>query len=377
MLKQIKTLGLALVVGCMMVGCSDVESTKIEDTKTNEIIYTEFDSEREQELANIFYDGIMMYMEGNDLESIDEEYIHDMIAELESISNDPYGHGLTKNQGRLAAIKGCLNAYNLDMTAEEILNNHIEKYDSESIEEKELVKEETKVEEKKTEKSKVEEKKTEKEESKIEAIEKPKNKKERNALVRTIITEAIEEGLNANGGLLEMYVSYHKETGKDYGTFLEEIMISIHETVYEEVETNKLYSELDITEKEVAEIVAEVIGYQAALIDEKDRDRAVFNSQRQDIYDEMLTVEKGEPCLSYYDVFDTADAAFREKYYEMRQNGELLNSSLDYTNPSPAAETFKLDKTKATMEVWNTCDEKIGMVEFDLDGNITKVEVYK
>lgn len=367
MIKQIKTLGLSLIMGIMLVGCSDVESTKIEDTKTNEIIYTEFDSEREQELANICYDGVMMDMEGNDLESIDEEYIHNMIAELESISDDPYGYGLTKNQGRLAAIKGCLNAYNLDMTAEEILNNHIEKYDPESIEEKEPVKEETKV----------EEKKTEKEESKIEAIEKPKNKKERNSLVRTIITKAIEEGLNANGGLLEMYVSYHKETGKDYGTFLEEIMITIHETVYEEVEANELYSELDITEEEVAEIVAEVIGYQAALIDEKDRDRAVFNSQRQDIYDEMLTVEESEPCLSYYDVIDTADAAFREKYYEMCQNGELLNSSLDYTNPSPAAETFKVDETKASMEVWNICDEKIGMVEFDLDGNITKIEVYK
>ena len=367
MLKQIKTLGLSLIMGIMLVGCSDVESTKIEDTKTNEIIYTEFDSDREQELANICHDGVMMDMESNDLESIDEEYIHDMIVELESISDDPYGHGLTKNQGRLAAIKGCLNAYNLDITAEEILNNYIEKYDSESIEEKELVKEE----------SKVEEKKTEKEESKVEAIEKPKNKKERNSLVRTIITKAIEEGLNANGGLLEMYVSYHKETGKDYGTFLEEIMISIHETVYEEVKTNKLYSELDITEKEVADIVAEVIGYQAALIDEKDRDRAIFNSQRQDIYDEMLTVEKSEPCLSSYDVFDTADAAFREKYYEMYQNGELLNSSLDYTNPSPAAETFKVDETKASMEVWNICDEKIGIVEFDLDGNITKIKVYK
>ena len=367
MLKQIKTLGLSLIMGIMLVGCSDVESTKIEDTKTNEIIYTEFDSEREQELANIFYDGVMLDIESNDLESIDEEYIHNMIAELESISDEPYGYGLTKNQGRLAAIKGCLNAYNLDMTAEEILNNHIEKYDSESIEEKELVKEETKV----------EEKKTEKEETKVEAIEKPKNRKERNSLVRTIITGAIEEGLNANGGLLEMYVSYHKETGKDYGTFLEEIMISIHETVYEEVKTNKLYSELDITEKEVADIVAEVIGYQAALIDEKDRDRAIFNSQRQDIYDEMLTVEESEPCLSYYDVINTADAAFREKYYEMYQNGELLNSSLDYTNPSPAAETFKVDETKASMEVWNICDEKIGIVEFDLDGNITKIKVYK
>ena len=128
MLKQIKVLGIALVLGLglNMVGCDDVEDTNTDDTQITQEEYEEAvekmtDEQKEEALRNVGYKGIKEFYGNIDKLTIQEAY--DELDKWENCGIDYYG--LDKHQGRLAVVKGILRAVEIDSygitTAEDLV----------------------------------------------------------------------------------------------------------------------------------------------------------------------------------------------------------------------------------------------------------------
>ena len=117
MLKQIKVLGIALVLGLglNMVGCDDVEDTNTDDNQITQEEYDEAiekmnDEEKEEALTNVGYKMIKKHYGNIDKLSLQEAY--DELDGWENCGLNYYG--LDKHQGRLAITKGILKAAKLD-----------------------------------------------------------------------------------------------------------------------------------------------------------------------------------------------------------------------------------------------------------------------
>lgn len=128
MLKQIKVLGIALILGLglNMVGCDDVEDTNTDGTQITQEQYEEAlknmtDEEKEEALVNVGYKGIKEFHGNIEKMTIQEAY--DELDRWENCGIDYYG--LDKHQGRLAIAKGMLKAVEIDSygitTAEDIV----------------------------------------------------------------------------------------------------------------------------------------------------------------------------------------------------------------------------------------------------------------
>ena len=90
MLKQIKVLGIALVLGLglNMVGCDDVEDTNTDDTQITQEEYEESvekmtDEQKEEALTNVAYKGTKQHYGNVEKVTIQEAY-----DELNAIEND-------------------------------------------------------------------------------------------------------------------------------------------------------------------------------------------------------------------------------------------------------------------------------------------------
>ena len=128
MLKQIKVLGIALVLGLglNMVGCESTEDTNIDNQqkqKFEEAAENMTDEEKYESLVNISREFTIQRMEEEGLDVIPMQLAYHLL-DIADNSDDINYFGLDKHQGRLATAEGILQAgqlCELDMNAEELV----------------------------------------------------------------------------------------------------------------------------------------------------------------------------------------------------------------------------------------------------------------
>lgn len=249
MLKQIKTLGLALIVG-MLVGCEDIESTEIQETenvKQEQQVEKEIKTkeDRIEQLEDISYQAVKSIVDEAGKDAIDQQFIFNMIKVTEDASEDPYGYGLSQEEGRTAIITGISKAVKLDKSIEEILAAY-ESLNKPVIENKQEDKNKKKVE------TKNEEPKTETKESELSKSLKGKS---RNTKIRTIISQALETA-TADVDWEEAYLKEYKETNIELSEFINTVVDKSIVAMMESVDSIPELAELEPTEKEIAETVS-------------------------------------------------------------------------------------------------------------------------
>lgn len=138
MLKQIKTLGIALVMGTMLVGCdSEVENIEIEDTnpvKQEQQVEEKVEKQepikekkeekidKETYLNNLENSGkqvAVILMEQFGIDELNEQHIFDNIKGTEEVNEYTFKDDI--NACRLAIIKGLIEGGNVNIKPEEML----------------------------------------------------------------------------------------------------------------------------------------------------------------------------------------------------------------------------------------------------------------
>ena len=132
MLKQIKTLGIVLVIGTMLVGCdSEVQDVEIEDTNpTQQEQQVEEKEEPKEEkkidketyLKNLENSGkqfAVILMENYGLDQLNEQYIFNAIKDIEEVNEYTFKDDI--DVCRLASMKGLIEVGNVNIKPEDML----------------------------------------------------------------------------------------------------------------------------------------------------------------------------------------------------------------------------------------------------------------
>ena len=256
MLKQIKTLGLSLIIGSVVITSVPTISFANNNNRVQQVTVDE--KTYLNNLEKVGKQTAEMNLKQGDIDKLGTQDIFDLMKGMEEINK--YSINDT-NKCRLAIIEGLVDGGNVDIKPKEMLEmyNYMIEHDIDSVSKYE--KEMKKV-KKQTKKKSTKQKQTK---TKVEKIKRPWSKKKRDQLVTQLVFSVLDDTVN----LEELIVNQYAKTGDDMADILYDIRLGLCEAIDKCVAQDPAFEDLKIKPKEIGKLVDEWVEIEYATMNHK------------------------------------------------------------------------------------------------------------
>ena len=256
MLKQIKTLGLSLIIGSMVITSVPTISFANNNNRVQQVTVDE--KTYLNNLEKVGKQTAEMNLKQGDIDKLGTQDIFDLMKGMEEINK--YSINDT-NKCRLAIIEGLVDGGNADIKPKEMLEmyNYMIEHDIDSVSKYE--KEMKKV-KKQTKKKSTKQKQTK---TKVEKIKRPWSKKKRDKLVTQLVFSVLDDTVN----LEDLIVNQYAKTGDDMADILYDIRLGLCESIDKGVAQDPACEDLKIKPKEIGKLVDEWVEIEYATMNHK------------------------------------------------------------------------------------------------------------
>ena len=254
MLKQIKTLGLSLIIGSMVITSVPTISFANNNNRVQQVTVDE--KTYLNNLEKVGKQTAEMNLKQGDIDKLGTQDIFDLMKGMEEINK--YSINDT-NKCRLAIIEGLVDGGNVDIKPKEMLEmyNYMIEHDIDSVSkyEKEMKKVKKQTKKKSTKQTK----------TKVEKIKRPWSKKKRDQLVTQLVFSVLDDTVN----LENLIVNQYAKTGDDMADILYDIRLGLCEAIDKCVAQDPAFEDLKIKPKEIGKLVDEWVEIEYATMNHK------------------------------------------------------------------------------------------------------------
>ena len=253
MLKQIKTLGLSLIIGSMMVTSvptiTFADNNKAQQVTVDEKTYLNNLEKGAKQTAEL-------NLENWDESKLDVQDVFDIMKNTEEINKFSIDD---TNKCRLAILEGLIEGGNVDIKPKEMLDmyNYMIEHDIDDVDkyEKEMKKIEKQTKKKSTKQTK----------TKVEKIKRPWSKKKRKQLITQLVFSVLDDTVN----LEELILKQYAKTGDDMANILYDIRLNLCKAIDEGVAQDPACEDLKIKPEEIGDLIDEWVEIEYATMNHK------------------------------------------------------------------------------------------------------------
>lgn len=284
MLKQIKTLGLSIVIGSMVITSvptiSFADNNKTQQVTVDEKTYLNNLEIGAKEMAEI-------NLENWGETKISTQDIFDLMKGTEEINK--YSINDT-NKCRLAIIEGLIEGGNADIKPKEMLEmyNYMIEHDIDDVDKYE--KEMKKIEKQKQKQAKKKSTKQKQTKTKVKKIRRPWSKKKRKQLITQLVFSVLDDTVN----LEELILNQYAKTDDDMADILYDIRLSLCEAIDEGVAKDPACENLKIKPEEIGDLVDEWVEIEYTTMNHKSLMRKMAQIKANKSVEEMFPGMKSE-----------------------------------------------------------------------------------
>ena len=284
MLKQIKTLGLSIVIGSMIV-TSVPTITFADNNKTQQVTVDEKTYLNNLEIGAKEMAEINLEKWGET--KISTQDIFDLMKGTEEINK--YSINDT-NKCRLAIIEGLIEGGNADIKPKEMLEmyNYMIEHDIDDVDKYE--KEMKKIEKQKQKQAKKKSTKQKQTKTKVKKIRRPWSKKKRKELITQLVFSVLDDTVN----LEELILNQYAKTDDDMADILYDIRLGLCEAIDEGVAKDPACENLKIKPEEIGDLVDEWVEIEYATMNHKSLMRKMAQIKANKSVEEMFPGMKSE-----------------------------------------------------------------------------------
>jgi hypothetical protein len=273
MLKQIKTLGLSLIIGSMIVTSvptiTFADNNKAQQVTVDEKTYLNNLEKGARQTAEL-------NLENWDESKLDVQDVFDIMKNTEEINKFSIDD---INKCRLAILEGLIEGGNVDIKPKEMLDMYnymiehdiddVDKYEKEMKKiEKQTKKKSTKQKQTKTKSTKqkqTKKKSTKQTKTKVEKIKRPWSKKKRKQLITQLVFSVLDDTVN----LEELILNQYAKTGDDMANILYDIRLNLCKAIDEGVAQDPACEDLKIKPEEIGDLIDEWVEIEYATMNHK------------------------------------------------------------------------------------------------------------
>lgn len=284
MLKQIKTLGLSIVIGSMVITSvptiSFADNNKTQQVTVDEKTYLNNLEIGAKEMAEI-------NLENWGETKISTQDIFDLMKGTEEINK--YSINDT-NKCRLAIIEGLIEGGNADIKPKEMLEmyNYMIEHDIDDVDKYE--KEMKKIEKQKQKQAKKKSTKQKQTKTKVKKIRRPWSKKKRKQLITQLVFSVLDDTVN----LEELILNQYAKTDDDMADILYDIRLGLCEAIDEGVAKDPACENLKIKPEEIGDLVDEWVEIEYTTMNHKSLMRKMAQIKANKSVEEMFPGMKSE-----------------------------------------------------------------------------------
>ena len=284
MLKQIKTLGLSIVIGSMVI-TSVPTITFADNNKTQQVTVDEKTYLNNLEIGAKEMAEINLENWGET--KISTQDIFDLMKGTEEINK--YSINDT-NKCRLAIIEGLIEGGNADIKPKEMLEmyNYMIEHDIDDVDKYE--KEMKKIEKQKQKQAKKKSTKQKQTKTKVKKIRRPWSKKKRKELITQLVFSVLDDTVN----LEELILNQYAKTDDDMADILYDIRLGLCEAIDEGVAKDPACENLKIKPEEIGDLVDEWVEIEYATMNHKSLMRKMAQIKANKSVEEMFPGMKSE-----------------------------------------------------------------------------------
>ena len=263
MLKQIKTLGLSLIIGSMMVTSvptiTFADNNKVQQVTVDEKTYLNNLEKGAKQTAEL-------NLENWDESKLDVQDVFDIMKNTEEINKFSIDD---TNKCRLAILEGLIEGGNVDIKPKEMLDmyNYMIEHDIDDVDkyEKEMKKIEKQTKKKSTKQKQTKKKSTKQTKTKVEKIKRPWSKKKRKQLITQLVFSVLDDTVN----LEELILKQYAKTGDDMDNILYDIRLNLCKAIDEGVAQDPACEDLKIKPEEIGDLIDEWVEIEYATMNHK------------------------------------------------------------------------------------------------------------
>ena len=263
MLKQIKTLGLSLIIGSMMVisvpTITFADNNKAQQVTVDEKTYLNNLEKGAKQTAEL-------NLENWDESKLDVQDVFDIMKNTEEINKFSIDD---TNKCRLAILEGLIEGGNVDIKPKEMLDmyNYMIEHDIDDVDkyEKEMKKIEKQNKKKSTKQKQTKKKSTKQTKTKVEKIKRPWSKKKRKQLITQLVFSVLDDTVN----LEELILKQYAKTGDDMANILYDIRLNLCKAIDEGVAQDPACEDLKIKPEEIGDLIDEWVEIEYATMNHK------------------------------------------------------------------------------------------------------------
>ena len=263
MLKQIKTLGLSLIIGSMMVTSvptiTFADNNKVQQVTVDEKTYLNNLEKGAKQTAEL-------NLENWDESKLDVQDVFDIMKNTEEINKFSIDD---TNKCRLAILEGLIEGGNVDIKPKEMLDmyNYMIEHDIDDVDkyEKEMKKIEKQTKKKSTKQKQTKKKSTKQTKTKVEKIKRPWSKKKRKQLITQLVFSVLDDTVN----LEELILKQYAKTGDDMANILYDIRLNLCKAIDEGVAQDPACEDLKIKPEEIGDLIDEWVEIEYATMNHK------------------------------------------------------------------------------------------------------------
>ena len=263
MLKQIKTLGLSLIIGSMMVTSvptiTFAGNNKAQQVTVDEKTYLNNLEKGAKQTAEL-------NLENWDESKLDVQDVFDIMKNTEEINKFSIDD---TNKCRLAILEGLIEGGNVDIKPKEMLDmyNYMIEHDIDDVDkyEKEMKKIEKQNKKKSTKQKQTKKKSTKQTKTKVEKIKRPWSKKKRKQLITQLVFSVLDDTVN----LEELILKQYAKTGDDMANILYDIRLNLCKAIDEGVAQDPACEDLKIKPEEIGDLIDEWVEIEYATMNHK------------------------------------------------------------------------------------------------------------
>ena len=294
MLKQIKTLGLSLIIGSMIVTSVPIitfaDNNKAQQVTVDEKTYLNNLEKGARQTAEL-------NLENWNKSKLDVQDVFDIMKNTEEINKFSIDD---TNKCRLAILEGLIEGGNIDIKPKEMLDMYnymiehdiddVDKYEKEMKKiEKQTKKKSTK--QKQTKKKSTKQKQTKKKstkqkqtKTKVEKIKRPWSKKKRKQLITQLVFSVLDDTVN----LEELILNQYAKTGDDMANILYDIRLGLCKAIDEGVAQDPACEDLKIKPEEIGDLIDEWVEIEYATMNHKSLMRRMAEIDANRAIEEMF-----------------------------------------------------------------------------------------
>jgi hypothetical protein len=263
MLKQIKTLGLSLIIGSMIVTSvptiTFADNNKAQQVTVDEKTYLNNLEKGARQTAEL-------NLENWDESKLDVQDVFDIMKNTEEINKFSIDD---INKCRLAILEGLIEGGNVDIKPKEMLDmyNYMIEHDIDDVDkyEKEMKKIEKQTKKKSTKQKQTKKKSTKQTKTKVEKIKRPWSKKKRKQLITQLVFSVLDDTVN----LEELILNQYAKTGDDMANILYDIRLNLCKAIDEGVAQDPACEDLKIKPEEIGDLIDEWVEIEYATMNHK------------------------------------------------------------------------------------------------------------